>query len=288
MGQRDMSQYDDSKIVILPIAFQGTTTYGKGTKNAPKAILKASLYVEPFDEETLFDLDKVGVHTLKVQNFPDKASGERAVFESHKITEQILHDRKFPVLIGGEHTISIGSIQATSEKYPNLSILQLDAHTDLDKAYEGKEFSHASMAHKTLELTNGKVKFTQVGIRSIIPELIFKAKNSKVTIFYAHNIINRKHKINDIIKTLRKNVYITIDIDAFDPSVFPNTGTPEPNGLKWQYVINLIKEVSKQRNVVCLDLVEHISHSTKRPHHSDFAAAKLLHKVLCFIWKNKT
>lgn len=288
LGYRENSEYDKAGVVVLPLSYQGTTTYGKGTKDAPKAILNSSLYVEPFDEESKFSLEKKGIHTLKIQSFPDNTPAANVVMKTQNLISQILADKKFPVMIGGEHSISIGSILALSNQYSSFSVLQLDAHTDLDKDYEKNPFSHASMASKSIELTKGKVRFTQVGVRSIVPELIKKAKQTNTSIFYAHNIIGNKHKIRDIIHTLRKNVYITLDVDVFDPSIFPNTGTPEPNGLKWQYVINLIREVSKTRNIIGLDIVEHIPLKTeKRPHYSDFSAAKLLHKLLCIIFKNK-
>jgi len=287
-GHRDRSEYDKAGIIIAPIAYQGTTTYGKGTKNAPIAILKSSLYLEPYDEEAKFSLDKVGVHTLKIQSFPDKTPAKNIVTETQDIVTQILQDKKFPVLIGGEHSISIGSILALSTFYKDLSVLQFDAHTDLDKAYKKQEFSHASMAYKTIELTNKKVRFTQVGVRSLIPEHIKTARKTKTRIFYAHDIKNGKHQIKDITRTLRKNVYITIDVDAFDPSVFPSTGTPEPNGLRWQYIINIIKQVAKDKNIVGLDLVEHIpTKMGNRPHYSDFTAAKLINKTLCLLFKKK-
>ena len=209
-----------------------------------------------------FSLGNLGIHTLKSQNFSDKIKAKSVVEKTKEITNQILEDNKFPVIVGGEHSISIGSIQACAEKYSNLSVLQIDAHTDLEKAYKNEEYSHASMANKVIETTNAK--FTQVGIRSITPELINFASNTNTKIFFAHNIINKKHKISEILETLNKNVYLTIDVDAFDPSIFPNTGTPEPNGLKWQYVINLIKEISKKRNIVGFDLVEHSSTNPKK------------------------
>ena len=285
LGFRDNSEYEKAKIAILPVSYEGTCTFGKGTKNAPKTIINSSLQLEPFDEEALFSLDNLGIHTLKSQNFSDKIKAKSVVEKTKEITNQILEDNKFPVIVGGEHSISIGSIQACAEKYNNLSVLQIDAHTDLDKAYKNEEYSHASMANKVLETTN--TKFTQIGIRSITPELINIASNTNTKIFFAHNIINKKHKISEILETLNKNVYLTIDVDAFDPSIFPNTGTPEPNGLKWQYVINLIKEVSKKRNIIGFDLVEHSSTNPKKSHYSDFSAAKLINKVLCIIWKEK-
>ena len=286
LGRRDLSEYEKSEIVMLPAGYQGTTSYGKGTKNAPKAILTASLYVEPFDEEALFSLNNTGIHTIKIQTFKDKENPKKVSDTVKKITSQILNDKKFPVLVGGEHSLTIGAVQAVAEKYQNLSILQLDAHTDLDEAYNHEKYHHATIARTVLETTPTKI--TQVGVRSAVPDHIKYAAQKKVPIFYAHDIINRKHKIKDILHTLRKNVYITIDVDAFDPSVFPNTGTPEPNGLKWQYVINLIFALSKTRNIVGLDFVEHIPRKIgKRPHYSDFSAAKLLHKILCIIWKEK-
>ena len=285
LGFRDNSEYEKAKIAILPVSYEGTCTFGKGTKNAPKAILNSSVQLEPFDEEALFSLGNLGIHTLKSQNFSNKTNSKNVVEKTKEITKQILEDGKFPTIIGGEHSISIGSIQACAEKYSNLSVLQIDAHTDLDKSYKNEEYSHASMANKVLETTNTKI--TQVGIRSITPELINIASNTNTKIFFAHNIINKKHKISEILETLNKNVYLTIDVDAFDPSIFPNTGTPEPNGLKWQYIINLIKEISKKRNIVGFDLVEHSSTNPKKPHYSDFSAAKLIHKVLCIIWKEK-
>ena len=285
LGYRDNTEYEKAKIVILPVAYQGTCTWLKGTKNGPKAILNASYATEPFDEEAIFSLDKLGIHTLKIQTFSDKEKAKKVVDITKSITKQILNDNKFPVIIGGEHSISIGSIQAVAEKFNDISVLQFDAHTDIDGARKNFIHHHSTMARVILETT--KITITQVGIRSCIEKDLEYAKRKDISIFFAHDIVNKKHKIKDILSTLKKNIYITIDVDAFDPSIFPNTGTPEPNGLKWQYVINLIKEVAKTRNIIGLDIVEHASKNPNKPHYSDYNATKLLHKVLCIIFKNK-
>ena len=285
MSYRYNSEYEKAEIIILPVSYEGTCTYKKGTANAPKAILEASLNLDPFDEELFFSLEKKGIGTLKMQKFSEREESKKVVEKTKELTKQILKDNKFPVIIGGEHSISIGSIQACAKKYSNLSVLQLDAHTDLEKAFQGNEYSHASMAYKTIKTT--KAKFSQVGIRSINKKVINEARKTKTSIFYSHNIINKKHKISEIVESLNKNVYLTLDVDVFDPSIFPNTGTPEPNGLKWQYIINLIREISKYKNIVGFDLMEHSSKNPKNPHYSDFSAAKLINKILCIIFKNK-
>ena len=285
LGYREKSDYKDAGIIITPISYEGTCSLGLGTKNGPEAILKASLFTEPFDEESNFSLEDIGMHTLKIQKFSDQEAPKKVIDEVRKITSSVLEDKKFPVAIGGEHSISIGTIQAISEKKSNLSVLQIDAHTDLDERYNGQKYHHATMARTVKETT--PVTITQVGIRSCIEPHLEYAKENNISVFFAHDIINKKHRINEIAKTLRKNVYITLDIDAFDPSIFPNTGTPEPNGLKWQYVVNLINQISKIKNIVGIDVVEHSSENPKKAHYSDYSAAKLLHKVLCIVFKNK-
>lgn len=286
LGHRDNSEYEKAKIVILPASYEGTCSLGLGTKNAPEAILEASYFTEPFDEESLFSLDKTGMHTLKIQKYPDSKPAKSVVSAVQDITSQILKDKKFPVMIGGEHSLTIGTVKAVQEHTTNLSMLQIDAHTDLDALYKDERYHHATMARELKDSTG--IKITQVGIRSCIKEHLDYAKQENIPIFFAHNIINCKHTIQEIIQTLTNNVYLTIDVDAFDPSVFPHTGTPEPNGLKWQYIINLIKAVAKTKNIVGLDIVEHASKNPKKPHYSDYNASKLLHKVLCIIWKEKT
>lgn len=228
--------------------------------------------MELFDIELNLDISsKLKIHTLDPLT-PSKNSPYEALVDIQNTVKQILNLKKFPVTLGGEHSITYGAVKAISEKYKNLSILDLDAHTDLRNKFEGTKYHHATVMRRIYELGH---KITQVGIRSTSTmEIEFIKKNPKaINIFYAPRVPTEK-----IINTLSKNVYITIDLDCFDPSIMPSTGTPEPNGLNWQQITSLLRSVSKTRNIVGFDMVE----LSPIPGiiHPEFLAAKLTYKLM--------
>ncbi len=279
------SSYPASEIVIVSAPLEKTVSYGKGTSGGPKAILKASHYVEFYDEETGRELcfDK-GICTLNELNL-SKFRIEECLSKTYRLVKEILDDNKFVVTLGGEHTISYASVKAHLEKYPKLSILQIDAHSDLRETYEGSKYSHACVMARVAEHTKN---ITQVGIRAQAKEEADYIKKNKINTFFARDIRQNKFGRDwkkKVLSKLNKNVYITFDVDGFDPSVIPATGTPEPGGLFWDETMDLLKLVGKEKNIVGFDVVELAP--TKHHVASNFVAAKLVYKLLNYAFINK-
>jgi agmatinase len=272
------SSFDNSKIVVLPCPFEKTTSYGKGTSKGPSTIIKASHYVEFFDEETEKEVCfQQGICTLKPLSFKN-ISGKKALNLINSRIAVLIANGKFVVTIGGEHTISAAAIKAHFDFYPDLSILHLDAHSDLRQEYEGSKYSHASFAARVAEFTT---KITQVGIRAQCKEEHEFIKEERIKTFYAHEIREAgfdDNIIEKIIATMSTNVYLTFDVDYFDPSIMPSTGTPEPNGFYWHETMKLLQAVARYKNLVGFDVVE-LAPNKLIPF-PDFLTAKLIYKIL--------
>ncbi|MCK5138875.1 MAG: agmatinase [Thermodesulfovibrionia bacterium] len=266
---KKFSNYKNSSIVILPVSFDKTSTWLKGSDKGPRAIIEASKNLELYDIETRSEVYKKGIFTEKeiVSN-----SVQDMINKTYRRVKRVLHDKKFAVVLGGEHTVSIGSIKAYAEFFKHMSILHLDAHSDMRDSYEGSRYSHACVMSRIKEVTEN---FVSVGIRSMDSS---ELKNiNEDSIFYASHIYASKDWIHEVTKKLSENVYITLDLDVFDPSVMPSTGTPEPGGLDWYQVVHLLEDVSKYKNIVGFDIVELCPSLSKAP---DFLAAKLIYKLL--------
>ncbi|MFA7361360.1 MAG: agmatinase [Candidatus Kapaibacterium sp.] len=274
------SNYKDSKVVILPVPYEATTSYGKGAAKGPASIYNASHYVEFFDEELNreFCFEKGnGIASLYPLKF-NGAKGKKALDIIYNEVTKHINNKKFVVTLGGEHTISTAPIKAHFDSYKDLSILHFDAHSDLRDEYEGTKYSHASFCARVAEFTKD---ITQVGIRAQCKEEYDFIKKNKIKTFYAYAIRNGLHGKNwqeKVIKGLKKNVYITFDVDYFDPSIMSSTGTCEPLGFYWEETIALLKKLGKQRNVVGFDVVE-LAPKKGNPY-PDFLAAKLIYKML--------
>jgi N1-aminopropylagmatine ureohydrolase len=272
------SSFRDSKITILPCPYERTTSYGKGTSQGPDAILKSSHYVEFFDEETKKEICfKEGICAVKPLSF-ENLSDEKSLELIYKSIKSLIKEKKFVVTLGGEHTISAAIIRAYFENHKNLSVLQFDAHSDLRNEYEGTKFSHACFAARVAEFTTN---ITQVGIRALSKEEYDFIKKKKINTFFAHDIrqeVFNKKFIDSIIETLNKNIYITFDVDYFDPSIMQSTGTPEPNGFYWHETMSLLKRVIKKRNLVGFDVVE--LSPRNEPTFPNYLAAKLVYKMI--------
>ncbi len=275
---RKYSSFKNSKIAVLSCPFEKTTSYGKGTSKGPKAIIEASHYVEFFDEETLKEVCfKEGITTIKPLEF-NKRKGKNALDYIYWNVKTLINSGKFVVTLGGEHSISTAPIKAHFESFEDLSILHFDAHSDLRDEYEGSKYSHASFAARVAEFTT---KITQVGIRAQCIEEYNFIKEKEINTFYAHQIRESGFDdllINKIISTLDKNVYITFDVDYFDPSIMPSTGTPEPNGFYWSETMCLLRRLCAERNLVGFDVVELAPR--KDFTFPDFLTAKLIYKIL--------
>lgn len=282
--EEEYSNYKDSQVVVLSAPFEATVSYGHGTKNGPKGILKSSHYVEFYDEE--FDRElcfEKGICALAPMNF-EKLSVKKSLDLIYKNVSQVLNDGKFPIVLGGEHSISAPIAKAFSEKYQNLSILQFDAHSDLRNEYSGTPHSHASVMARVAEFNKDIV---QIGIRAqCIDEAKF-IKENNINTFYMRSIRSGKYGdwMREALNKLNENVYITFDVDGFDPSFMANTGTPEPGGLFWDETIEFLKMVGKERNVVGFDVVELAP--VKANPSPDFIAAKLTYKLLNCAFQNR-
>ena len=272
------SNYRDSNIVILQAPLEKTVSYGKGTKNGPAEILNASHYVEFFDEEFNSELCfEKGICSLEEIKFA-KLSTKKAIEKIYKEVKNQIEAEKFVVTLGGEHSLSSAPIKAHFEKYDKLSILQFDAHSDFRDVYEGSKYSHASVMARVAEFTKDIV---QVGIRAQCKEEYDFIVENKIKTFYARGIREDKYGKNwqnAVLDSLNDNVYITFDVDGFDPSVISATGTPEPGGLFWDETMNLLKMIGKHKNIVGFDVVELAPNS--KDVSSNFNAAKLVYKLL--------
>ncbi|MDP4173853.1 MAG: agmatinase [Bacteroidota bacterium] len=276
--EKQYSEYKSSEIVVLSAPFEKTVSYGHGTKNGPKGILEASHYVEFYDEELDRELAfEKGICSLTPIDFKNMSAKKSISFVYDKVIK-LLDDGKFVVTLGGEHSLSLAPVKAHLEKFENLSILQFDAHSDLRQSYEGSIYSHASVMARVAELTKDIV---QVGIRAQCIEESKFIKENNIKTFYARNIRLNKYGKNwekEVLNSLKENVYISFDVDAFDPSFLPSTGTPEPGGLFWDETMNLLRMIGESRKIVGFDVVELAP--VKNSHSSDFTAAKLVYKLL--------
>ncbi len=271
--EENFTDYKKSKTVILQVPYEGTVTYKKGTAFGSKAIIEASKEVEWYDDELDYMPCNVGISTLKPIN--TQGSPEEVNNNIYKEIKKNIQDNKFIITLGGEHSITSSIVKAFKEKYPDLSVLQLDAHSDLRDSYQGSKFNHACIMKRIFDFG---LKFTQVGIRSISEEEEPFIKQNKLKLFFARNIYNNDRWFKSALDSLTENVYITIDLDVFDPSIIPAVGTPEPGGLDWYKVINFLKEVFANKNVVGCDVVE--LSPIKDNVVSDFTAARLVYKLI--------
>ncbi len=269
--------YKKSKIVILPVPFDIANTWMKGADKGPEALLKASTHMELYDIETNSNVYELGIFTGKEINATDSIYS--MIKEVEIRINKYLCDDKFVVTIGGNHSVSIGAFRAFSKKHNDLTILQLDAHADLRTSYKGSEFNHACVMARAKELC----PIVQVGIRSMSEkETNYFEKNN---IIFAHNISKTKDWFQKAHEQLKEKVYITIDLDVFDPSIMPSTGTPEPGGLFYHEVLNFIKFIVEHHQVVGFDVVELCPNQyNKSP---DFLAAKLIYQILSYRFYDK-
>jgi len=270
-------EFQASKVAIVPVPYDGTSTWIKGADKGPKALLDASANMEIYDIETDTEVYKIGIYTDKP--ITEDSSPEAMVEAVKERTLSLIDKGKFTVIIGGEHSVSIGTIQAHALKYKNLSVLQIDAHTDLRDSYEGSKNNHACVMTRAKELC----PIVQVGIRSM--DSGEKVNLDPNRVFWAHKIVNCDDWMDKAIDLLTENVYLTIDLDGFDPSILPSTGTPEPGGLMWYPTLKFLKKVIEKRNLVGFDIVELCPNTDDKA--SDFLAAKLLYKILTYKFLNQ-
>jgi len=271
---------EEARIVILPVPFDGTVSYRTGTRDGPRAIIEASRNMELYDEELGLEVSDIGIFTLNELE-PTLKSPEAMTLRVRDRVGAILKSEKFPVMLGGEHSITIGGVMALKTQYPELSVLQLDAHGDLRDAYWGSPYSHASAMRRALEFA----PVTQVGLRSASREEAKRLRENAERIFWARDIAGKRDWLEGMINGLSDQVYLTIDLDVLDPSIMPSVGTPEPGGLLWYETLNILKAVCKKKEVVGFDIVELLPNTGNIA--PDFLAARLTSKLAALIFAEK-
>ena len=272
--EEEYSSYENSSVVVLPIPYEKTVSYGKGTAMGPSAIIKASQSIELYDDELHCEPADVGIHTLKDIDYD---------FEPEQITEviksaiaKLLEDDKFIINLGGEHTITLGAVQGFKSHFQDFSVLSIDAHCDLRDTYEGKKICHATVMSRVVELG---LPIVEVGIRSYSKEESQYIINSEdVVVIHANDIQTNGDWINQVVSNLKEKVYLSIDVDGLDPSVIPATGTPEPGGLGWYQVLALLKKLFSEKDVIGMDIVE--LSPIEELHGPDVLVAKLAYKAV--------
>jgi agmatinase len=270
------SDFDNARVVILPVPLDRTTSYVAGTRNGPHEILVASSHMELWDEETESDIHSIGIFTLPEMELPF-ASMDEVVEDIRRVTAELIARGKFPVVLGGEHSITGPVVAAVAARHPNLSVLQIDAHADLRDSFMGTRHNHACAMRRVLDHA---ARCTQVGIRSLSPEEAAAAPSLATKIFYDWNMRNDPAWIERVVDSLGETVYITIDCDGFDPAIMPATGTPEPGGLSWREGLALLRRVIEERNVVGCDIVELSPMAGNIA--PNFLCAKLVYKILSY------
>jgi N1-aminopropylagmatine ureohydrolase len=267
-----------ARVLVWPVPFEKTVSYGVGTKDGPLSIIDASRNMELFDEEIGGETAQIGIHTLPpidADREPDEMM--RVLYNE---AGRLLQSGKFVCMLGGEHSISAPVIKAHKDAYPRLSVLQIDAHADLRDKYDGTPHSHASVMRRVLEFCPA----VQVGIRSLSSEEAMAIPSLPTRIFFAKDIVGHTGWIDEAVESLTDDVYLTIDVDGFDPSLIPTTGTPEPGGLMWYDVLWLIKRAAQRRRIVGMDVTElSTAPGNNAP---SFLIAKLIYKTLGYVFRD--
>ncbi|MCX4292321.1 MAG: agmatinase [Odoribacter sp.] len=274
--EEEFTDYENAKIVVLPVPYDGTSTWLKGADKGPEAILEASANMELYDIETDSEVYTKGIATL--DPVTENASPEAMSDAVEMKVDALLNDKKFPVILGGEHSVSIGAFRAFAKHYENYSVLQLDAHSDMRDSYEGSDHNHACVMARAKEMAT----VAQVGIRSSCIEEKHNIEPDRI--FYAHEIKESSNWMYDVSEKLNDNVYITIDLDVFDPAYMPSTGTPEPDGMNYREVINFLKLINERHNIIGLDVVELCPNDINKA--PDFLASKLIYQILSMKFNN--
>jgi len=267
--------FDDSRVVILPVPVDRTTSYVPGTRNGPREILQASSHMELWDEELGVDVHSVGIFTLPEMELPF-GELEALMNEIERVASEVFSRDKFLVTLGGEHSITPPLLAAAAAKYRGVHVLQIDAHADLRDSYMGTRHNHACAMRRSLE----HASITQVGIRSMSTEEAAVVRQLRTTVFYDSSIRADPAWIDRVVESLGDPVYITIDVDGMDPAIMPATGTPEPGGLSWYEMLALLRATIERRDVIGCDVVE-LSPlpGLMAP---NFLCAKLIYKILTY------
>ena len=271
----ELAKLDKAKIVLIPVPYDGTSTWQKGADKGPEAFLDASENMELYDIETDSEVYKEGVFLADA--IYENSSTESMVEEVHQITKKYINKNKFVTIFGGEHSVSIGTIRAFNECFNNLTVLHIDAHADLRKEYQGSNYNHACALYEANETTN----LVQVGIRSM--DVSEKKIMDVNKVFWDYNLNKDDTWMEKSIALMTEDVYLTLDLDVLDPSIMPSTGTPEPNGMDWFTITKYLKTIFENKNVVGFDIVELAPIECMRA--PDYLVAKLYYKMLSYKFK---
>jgi len=271
------SDWENSRVVVLPVPYDSTTDWRSGARDGPRAIIDASRYLELYDLELKREIYQVGIHTLpEIQ--PDMTGPEHMVQRVYQVARELLDKNKMVLMLGGEHSLTLGMVKAYRERHEALSVLQLDAHADLRDSYLGTRFSHATVMRRVCEIC----PIVPVGIRSLSEEEHRFIDEAGIKPVYAEDLISTGDSIKRIIAALSNEVYITIDLDVLDPSIMSAVGTPEPGGIGWYELLNLLREVARSKRIVGFDLVELCP--DEGPRSCAFLAAKLAYKLIGYVY----
>jgi N1-aminopropylagmatine ureohydrolase len=265
--------FSNARVVILPVPYDGTTEWHSGTRYAPQAIIDASQYLELYDLELGREIHRVGIHTLRSLQ-PSLENPRKMIERVSNVASELIKQEKFPVMLGGEHSLSLGMVQALKENFSDFCVLQLDAHADLRDEYLDTKYSHACVMRRIHEIC----PIIQVGIRSLSSEENQFLTKNKMHPYYISTSSTDLPPPEDIVRTISEHVYVSIDLDVFDPSVIGAVGTPEPGGMHWFEVLNLLRCVSRNKHVIGFDLVELCPGIND--HSATYLAAKLAYKFI--------
>jgi agmatinase len=269
----DEACFESASFVVLPVPFDGTTSYKSGARHGPSAIIAASSHLEDYDVELERDISEAGIHTAP-ELVPDLSSPQALVRQVERLVDWVVTSDKTPALLGGEHTVTIGAVWALLRKFPNLSVLYLDAHGDLRDEYMGTRWGHASTARRLLE----SCPVVHVGVRGLCQEeQIFIAQNDLPVSFWPPDVPFDQY-VGSVIDALGQDVYVSVDLDVLDPSIMSAVGAPEPGGMQWEHVTGLLRRVGQERRIVAFDLVE--LSPKEGPEACAYTAAKLAYKLM--------
>lgn len=276
LGLSENCSFEESAVTILPVPYERTVSFGTGTSKGPQSIIMASRCLELYDEELECEPCEVGIHTMDESEYD--VDPEEMVNSVSDLYTEILERDKFIITVGGEHSVTNGPVRSLHDKYGDFSVFSIDAHCDLRDSYGGTSYSHACVMRRAAELD---LNIVQAGIRSLSSEEAeFLSGNDNINVFFAKDIAvtNIERIIGEILASLKDRVYISVDLDGFDPSLIPSTGTPEPGGLNWYQVLSLLQGIFKMKDVIGMDVVELApAPGNLSP---DVLAAKLIYKSI--------
>lgn len=274
-----LTDFQTAAVLVWPVPYEKTVSYGEGTREGPRAIIDASRNVELYDEEIGGEPASIGIHTLPAFYAEREPADMAAALEDE--ASRLINTGKFLCTLGGEHSISPPLVRAAHEKFSDLSVLQIDAHADLRDSYDGTRYSHASAMRRILETCPA----VQIGIRSLSAEEARVIPHLPTRVFYAKDFGRGTDWIDSAVEALSDTVYVTLDVDGIDPTLIPSTGTPEPGGLTWDQVLTLLRVLARKRNVVAMDVVELSGSDTETV--SSFVTAKLIYKAFGYFFRDR-